>query len=165
MVALWLALFSSDPAAAQTKIAFINSQRLIAEAPGASEAQQSFQRDVTRYDTEIKNLEQALERARADLERQGAPANDAARQQRQREFQQRVTTYQDSVQKIQRTVQQRQQQLVSPIMTRISEAIEQIRKEGQYAMIFDVSAGAVISADPALDLTQRVLDRLRQNPR
>lgn len=152
-------------AAAQAKIGFINSQKLIAEAPGAAQAQQAFQRDVQRYESDIKTLEQSLERTRAELDRQGAPVSDAARQQRQRDFQQRLTAYQDSVQKVQRTVQQRQQQLVAPIMTRISQAIEAIRTEGQYAMIFDVSAGAVISADPSLDLTPRVLERLRRNPR
>ena len=157
---------AAAPVEAQTRLGFINSQRLIAEAPGAAEAQQTFQRDVSRYEGEIRNLEQELERTRAELERQqGSPASEAARQQRQREFQQKVGLYQDSVQKLQLTAQQRQQQLVSPIMTRISEAIEQVRKEGQYAMIFDVSAGAVISADPSLDLTNRVLERLRRTPR
>lgn len=154
------------PASAQAKIGFINSQKIIAEAPGAAEAQQAFKRDVSRYENDIKSLEQTLERTRAELARlPGGATNDAARQQREREFQQRVVAYQDSVQKIQRVVQQRQQQLVSPIMTRISEAIEAVRNEGQYAMIFDVSAGSVISADPALDLTNRVLERLRRSPR
>lgn len=153
-------------AEAQGRIGFINSQRLIAEAPGAAEAQQTFQRDVSRYEGEIRTLEQELERTRGELERQqGSPTSEAARQQRQRDFQQRVGVYQDSVQKLQQTAQQRQQQLVAPIMTRISEAIEQVRREGQFAMIFDVSAGSVISADPSLDLTNRVLERLRRTPR
>lgn len=153
-------------AEAQGRIGFINSQRLIAEAPGAAEAQQTFQRDVSRYEGEIRTLEQELERTRGELERQqGSPTSEAVRQQRQRDFQQRVGVYQDSVQKLQQTAQQRQQQLVAPIMTRISEAIEQVRREGQFAMIFDVSAGSVISADPSLDLTNRVLERLRRTPR
>lgn len=155
--ALFLAV---APDAAAQKIGFINSQELIQKAPGAAQAQQTFQRELTQYESGIKTLEQQLNQARADLQRQQGAA---ARQQQEQAFQQKLTQYQDSVQKVQQTIQQRQQQLVQPIMTRISQTIEQIRKEGQYAMIFDVSAGALISADPALDLTQQVLQRLGQS--
>ena len=46
-------------------------------------------------------------------------------------------------------------------MDRITEVIEAIREEGNYALILDVAAGSIISADPALDLTQQVITRLQ----
>jgi Skp family chaperone for outer membrane proteins len=45
-------------------------------------------------------------------------------------------------------------------MDRVNAAIEEIRAEGSYALIVDVSSGAVVAADPLLDLTQEVLARL-----
>jgi Skp family chaperone for outer membrane proteins len=39
--------------------------------------------------------------------------------------------------------------------------IEDVRREGNYALIFDTAAGAIITADPGLDLTDQVLERLR----
>ena len=62
---------------------------------------------------------------------------------------------------LEETAQQRQSELVGPIMNRILEVTEQIRQEGSYAMIFDASAGAMVTADPSLDLTAQVLERLR----
>jgi len=44
------------------------------------------------------------------------------------------------------------------------EVIEAVRKEGNYLMVFDVSgqANQIVAADTSLDLTQRVIDRLKQ---
>jgi Skp family chaperone for outer membrane proteins len=60
-------------------------------------------------------------------------------------------------------MQARQAQLVKPIMERVQSVIEAIRSEDGYAMIFDVGAqtNVVVSADKKLDLTDRVLARLK----
>jgi outer membrane protein len=60
-------------------------------------------------------------------------------------------------------MQTRQAQLVKPIMERVQSVIEAIRSEDGYAMIFDVGAqvSVVVSADKKLDLTDRVLARLK----
>jgi outer membrane protein len=145
-----------------TRFAFVNSQRILADAPGAREAQQSFEREMQRFRIEVDSLEQAIEQAQADLQRQQATLSPTVRQQRQQEIQQQFTVYQQRVQELERTAQRRQSELVEPVMQRISETIEAIRREGNYAMIFDASAGVLITADPALDLTERVLTRLQQ---
>jgi Skp family chaperone for outer membrane proteins len=46
-------------------------------------------------------------------------------------------------------------------MDKITAVIETMREEGNYALILDVAAGSIISADPSLDLTQEVLRRLQ----
>ena len=61
-------------------------------------------------------------------------------------------------------IQQRQQELFGPLNARIRAVIDGIRAEGNYAMIFDADAqgGGLISADPSLDITAKVLQRLQQ---
>jgi outer membrane protein len=145
-----------------TRFAYVNSQRIMAEAPGARDAQQAFEREMQRYRIEVDSLEQGLEQQQADFQRQQATLSPAARQQRQQEMQQQFITYQQRVGELERTAQRRQAELVEPVMQRISETIEALRREGNYAMIFDASAGALITADPALDITERVLTRLQQ---
>ena len=39
--------------------------------------------------------------------------------------------------------------------------IEAIREEGAYSLILDAASGSIVSADPALDLTQEVIARLQ----
>ncbi|TFG62604.1 MAG: OmpH family outer membrane protein, partial [Gemmatimonadales bacterium] len=55
---------------------------------------------------------------------------------------------------------QRQQDLLRPILERVSTVIETIRGERNYAMVFDISTEGVVAADPSLDITDLVKGRL-----
>lgn len=162
VLALVLVAFGVSPVAAQsTKFAYINSQKILAQAPGATDAQKTFESEMQRYRLQVDSLGKNLERQQQDLQRQESTLSAAARQQKQQALQQQFASYQQRVAELERTAQQRQAQLVEPIMKRVTEVIEVMRKEGGYAMIFDASAGSLITADPSLDLTDRVLARLR----
>ena len=157
-------LRSARPGQAQaqgTKFGYINSQKIMMEAPGAADAQKAFEQDMTKYRTEIDRMGREIETMQGDFEKQRSTLSETARQQRQQEIQTRVATYQQRVGELEQTAQRRQAELVQPIMKKISEVIEDIRREGSYSMIFDASAGALITADPSLDLTQRVVERLK----
>ena len=157
--------FGSEAAEAQApRLGYINSQRIMAQAPGTSEAQQAFEADMQRYQQELEQLESELETLQQNMERQQATLSQQQRQQRQQEMQEKFMAYQSRRTELEQTAQRRQQELVEPIMARISEVIEQMRRDDGYAMIFDAAAGAIITADPALDLTERVLERLRTAP-
>jgi outer membrane protein len=162
LAAATLGLSAPGTAEAQaTKFAYINSQKIMMEAPGAAVAQKAFEQDMTKYRGEIDKMGKEIETMQGDFEKQRSTLSEPARQQRQQEIQTRVVTYQQRVGELEQTAQRRQAELVQPIMKRISEVIEEIRKEGSYAMIFDASAGALITADPALDLTDSVVARLK----
>jgi outer membrane protein len=149
---------------AQAKLGYVNSQKLMAEAPGAAAAQQAFEREIAGYRTQVEALGKELERLQGDFEKQQSTLSEAVRKQRQQEFQQKFTQAQDSVQKLEQKAAQRQQQLgatLQPIMNRVKEAIEAVRKEGGFAMIFDAVNSGMVAADPTLEITDRVLARLR----
>jgi Skp family chaperone for outer membrane proteins len=50
-------------------------------------------------------------------------------------------------------------------MDEITEVIEELREQGNYALILDVAAGSIVSADPALDVTEEVIRRLNDRGR
>ena len=49
-------------------------------------------------------------------------------------------------------------------MDEITAVIEELREEGSYALILDVAAGSIVSADPTLDVTEEVIRRLGDRP-
>lgn len=156
----------ASPAEAQAaRLGFINSQRIMAEAPGTAEAQQAFEQDMDRYRTELERLETELETLQDNFERQQATMSPTVRQERQQEVNSKFLAYQQRRAELEETAQLRQEELVAPIMQRIGEVIEVIRTEGNFGMIFDVAGGPIIvAADPALDLTTQVIQRLRTIP-
>jgi outer membrane protein len=161
--AIALATLGVRPAAAQAgpKLGFINSQRIIAEAPSAQSARQTLEREMDGYRKEISQLEEQIQKMITDYEQKRSMLSADARtkqeeaiMQKQREAQQRAMQLEDQAAK-------RQNELVEPVMRQIQDVIDTIRDEGKYAIIFDVAAGGVIAADPTLDLTDQVLSRLR----
>ena len=156
------ALFvGAAPAAAQLKIGFVNSQRVLAEAPGVQQVQQTLQAEMTRLRAPLDSMEQRLNAANTAFQQQQATLTPAAREQRQNELQQQFAAYQQRGQQLQEQAQQRQAQLVQPVMQQINAAIEALRREGAFTLIVDSSQGGIVTVDPALDLTDRVLQRMR----
>jgi outer membrane protein len=154
-------LVGAAPAAAQIKIGFVNSQKILAEAPGVQQVQQTLQAEMTRLRAPLDSMEQRLNAANTAFQQQQATLTPAAREQRQNELQQQFQAYQARGQQLQEQAQQRQQQLVQPVMQQINGAIEVLRREGAFTMIVDSSQGGIVTVDPALDLTDRVLQRMR----
>lgn len=155
---------SGAEAQAAQKFAYINSQKILAEAPGSAQAQQTLQRESATYRTQADSMERDLQRLQDAFNSQQATLSATVKQQRQTELQQKFAAYQQRMNQLQQTAQQREAQLVEPIMKRIRDTIELIRKEGGYAMIFDAGSSGMVAADTTLDLTDRVLARLRATP-
>ena len=148
-------------AQAAGKIAYVNSERLFQEAPGAAEARTTIQREAEKYRAELAVLEDSIQNMYTDYQqKQVMLSPDAKKKQedaitaKQRSLEQRSTQYEQQIAR-------RQEELVKPIMDRINQALEDVRKEGGYALILDSARGSIIAADTTLDLTAQVLAKLR----
>jgi outer membrane protein len=158
-----LFMFGTSTLEAQTlRIGYIDSQAILALAPGAQEAQTEFEREMDRYRGELQRLGEELERLIQQYQQQQRNLTPEAREARELEIQRRQFAYEARLEEIDDEANRRRQALVEPILQRMSDAIEAIREEGDYALIFDTAARAIIAADPSLDLTETVLARLRQ---
>ncbi|MBM4184889.1 MAG: OmpH family outer membrane protein [Gemmatimonadetes bacterium] len=149
------------PAEAQTlKIGYINSQQILAGSAEAAAAQQQFDREMQGYQSEVQQLQQEITGMQQRLEQQQLTLSPEAKATREQQIQTRVTEYQTRTQQLQQLAEQRRDELIQPVMDRITVIIEGVREEGQYSLILDVAAGAIIAADTTLDLTPEVIRRL-----
>ena len=158
-----LALLAAAPASAQNsgRIAYINSQMILEQAPGAAEAAQQFDRDMARYRSEVEQLGTDLESLIQQYQQQQLTLSPEAKANREEQIRLKQGQYNQRLQELDQQAGLRQQELVQPIMDRITNVIEQIREEGNYALIFDVAAQSIVAADTTLDLTEEVVRRLQ----
>jgi outer membrane protein len=156
---------TAGPALGQTplKIGFINSQALLDQAPGAAAASQQFEQELGAMRAQLEPMANELDSLMSQFEAQSMTLSEEARRQRQQTIIQKQGELQQAANAMEQQAEQRRAALVQPIMDRISRTIEALRIEGAYHVIFDVAAGSIIAADPALDLTQEVLRRLQAN--
>jgi len=170
-IALFTSLIVAGTAAAQApqgtatpaKIAYINSAALLAQAPGRAEAEAQFDREVGVYRQQIQRMDDSLKTLVAAFDRDAAKMDSVAREAQRTSIGRREAEYQTRARGLDSTMQVRQAQLVKPIMERVQAVIEAIRTEDGYSMIFDVGnqTSVVVAADKKLDLTERVLARLK----
>lgn len=146
-----------------TKIGYINSALLLQQAPGRAEAEAQFDREVGVYRQQIQRMDDSLRTMMAAFDRDAPKLDSATREARRTTIGQREIEYQGRARGLDSTMQARQAQLVKPIMERVQAVIESIRSEDGYAVILDVGSqvSVVVAADKRLDLTDRVLARLK----
>jgi outer membrane protein len=154
---------ASQPTPAPAKIGYINSAQLLAQAPGRAEAEAQFDKEVGVYRQQIQRMDDSLRTLMAAFDRDAPKLDSATRETRRTSIGQKEVEYQQRARGLDSTMQARQAQLVKPIMERVQTVIEAIRAEDNYAVILDVGAqvSVVVAADKRLDLTDRVLARLK----
>ncbi|HUE77466.1 MAG TPA: OmpH family outer membrane protein [Longimicrobiales bacterium] len=140
---------------------FINSQRVMAEAPSVQQARAAMQQEMERLEAQITPLQQEYQRMAEDFQAQQGTMNGDVRRQRQQALMEKQQEIQQRAVQLEEEAQGKQQELLQPALEGINTVIDQLREERGYAFVFDVAAGGLVAADPALDITDEVLRRLR----
>ena len=145
------------------KIAYVNSQEIIAAAPGRAEAEAQIQKDMNSYRAQVKTMGDSLNALIASYTKSESTLSEPAKAAKQKEIQDKEAEYQQRVQGLEQKAQQRQAELIRPIMEKINGIIEKIRSEDGYAMVLDAGnqSGVVVAADSTLDITDKVIARLK----
>jgi outer membrane protein len=156
-----IALLARPAAGQGQKIGYIDSGHIISEAPGAKEAQATFEKDMARYKAELKSMEDSLKVLMSDYEAKQVMLSPDAKKTREEAIRQKQGAYQQRAAELEDQANRRQSELVEPIMTKLNKVLMDLRKEGNFAMIFDVAKGGVVAADSSFDLSGEVLTRLR----
>lgn len=162
-VALALVAGVAGSASAQSRLAFIRSSVLLEQAPGRADAEAQFDRETAGFREQIKRMSDSLNAMVGTFEKSQAGMAAAARDARGKEIRAREDGYRRRTQELEQKAQQRQGELVQPILDRIKQAIEDTRVEGGYAFVFnaDQQGGAIVAMDKNLDITDRVIAKLR----
>lgn len=158
------ATLNALPVAAQAplRVGYIDSQYILSETPGAQEAANQFETELTALRAQLQPAADSLDQMIQAYESQALTLSPEAKQRREQQIMERRESIQQRAGQLEAQAGQRRQELVQPVMDRISRVIEEIRVEGDYHIIFDSSAGSIIAADESLDLSEEVLRRLRE---
>lgn len=139
---------------------FLNSAEIIQSTPGAAEAQRTFDQEIADRRTELQEEAAVVDSLVRDYQQQEELLSPQAKEQKQQEIRSRQQALQTRRLEMESELGERQQELLQPILERVSGVIEEIRAERDYAMVFDISTEGVVAADPSLDITELVKSRL-----
>src|SRR5215207_4437301 len=167
-LALVITAAAAAPAFAQgaQKIAFVDSKVILSRAPGRQAAEDQFNKEMEASRGQVQKMGDSLQTMIADYQKAQATLAANVREQREAAIRKKQEDYQTRAGALDQQMQQRQMELVKPIMDQIRKVLDDIRQEDGYAFILDAGsdAGVIVAADRNLDLTEKVITRLKPVP-
>jgi outer membrane protein len=152
----------ATPTLAQTqKIGYLDSQRIIREAPGAEQVRTQIQQEMSRFEAQFKVLSDSVDKMVADYQQKSVTLSPEQKTKREQEIRQKTSELEQRAGQLREQVGMKQDSLMKPVMERVEKVIDEIRKEEGYAIIFDVASRAMVSADTTFDITTKVITRLK----
>lgn len=154
---------AQNAASASGRIAYVNPQALFENAPGRTEAEATFRRETETFRAELNRMSDAYNKLVADYQKEESKLAAADKERRQRTIEAKGDTLRLRQQQLEQQAGQRQNELMAPIMEAVRKVLEDIRVEDGYSMILSSEPGSspILAADKNLDITERVVARLK----
>ncbi len=151
-------------AAGQSRLGVINSQDIFEKSAEGKKAiaqlqaaDKKYTDDITRLDDQIKQLQNRLTSQRLTLTPEAAAGLQA-------DIQKKQTDRQRAVEDASRDMQGLQVKMVTKLQDELMPLIEQLRKDKDLDLIFDLAKPGVVFFDPAVDLTAELIRRYDAAP-
>lgn len=146
------------------KIAYVDSEQIIKQAPGYAEANAEFNRTAGVWQDSLEQKRTRLQGLYDEYKKQEVILSPEKKSERQDEILQLEGEIQQYFQVKfgpEGEARTRQTELMQPIIERVNRVIDQAREDLGYALIFDLNDGALVAGDPALNITDEVIRRLQ----
>ena len=148
--------FAAAPLLADTKIGFVNTERLLREAPLSIAAQKKLEREFSGRDQELQTMAKQARDLQAQLDKDGVTMSDSDRKSKERDLNNLNVELQRKGREFREDLNLRRNEELSQIQERARKAIQDIAK----AEKFDLIVEQAVYVDPKSDITDRVMKAL-----
>ena len=156
-VSLMLAsAFAVAPALAETKIGFVNTEKLLREAPLSVAAQKKLEREFAARQQDLQKLAKQARELQAQLDKDGVTMSDTERKNKERELGNHSRELQRQEREFREDLNLRRNEELGQIQERARKTIQEIAR----AEKFDIIIEQAVFVDPKSDITDRVMKAL-----
>jgi outer membrane protein len=162
LVAVLLLIGPVLPAAAQgeSKIGFVNTQRILREAAPAVRAQKKIEAEFAKRDQEMARMADQLKKLQDELERQGVTMAESQRRTKERDFGDLNREFQRRQREFREDLNQRRNEELAQVVEQANRVIRQIAEQEKFDIIFQDA----VYANARIDITDRVIKALEGKP-
>ena len=152
-----IALISFSAAVlAESKIGFVNSQKILNDAPQAARAKKKIEKDFEKRDQELQRIAKQLQGMQETLDKNAVTMAESERRSKEREFGELNRDFQRKQREFREDLSQRQNEEMAAIFERVNKIIKQIAEAEKYDIIFQEA----VYANPRIDITDKVIKAL-----
>lgn len=149
---------SSSLALAETKIGFVNSDKVMREAAPAVRAQKRLEKEFEKRDQDLQRIAKDLQTMQESLEKNGMTLAESDRKTKEREFNDLNREFQRRQREFREDLNLRQNEENAAVIEKANKAIKQIAESDK----FDLILQDVVWVSPRLDITDRVIKALSE---
>ena len=149
-------LFFSGVVLADSKIGFVNSQKILNDAPQAARAKKKIEKDFEPRDQELQRIAKQLKSMQENIDKNAVTMAEGERRTKEREFGDLNREFQRKQREFREDLSQRQNEEMAAIFERVNKIIKQLAEAEKYDIIFQEA----VYANPRIDITDKVIKAL-----
>ena len=149
-------LLASAPVSAEVKIGFVNSQRILSDAPQATKAKKKIEKEFEKRDQELQKVAKQLQTLQEGMEKNSVTMSETDRRNKEREFNDLNRDFQRKQREFREDLNLRQNEEMATIFERVNKVIKSIAESEKFDIIFQEA----VYANPRIDITDRVIKTL-----
>jgi len=160
IVAMSLGAAFSAPASAQTKIGFVNTERILRDSAPAAQASKRLESEFAKKQRDLQKLAAQLKKMQGDLEKNAVTMSDTQRRSKEREFNELNRELQRRDRDFRDEVNQRRNEEMAQLLDQANRVIRQIAEREHYDAILQDG----VYVNPRIDITDKVIKALEGKP-
>ena len=146
----------SQAAVADTKIGFVNSDRVMREAAPAVRAQQRLEKEFEKRDQELQRMAKDLKSMQEELEREAPTMAESDRRSKERALNDLNRDFQRKQREFREDLNPRRNEELASVLDKANRSVKQIAESENYDIIFQEA----VYANPKIDITDKVIKAL-----
>lgn len=151
------ALLLAAPAAAETKIGYVDFQRALNEVDEGKAAQGTLKKDFEEKQKQLDRDKIDLDRMQAEFEKQAAVLSEEARRDKAIEIQKRMAEAQGKLLGFQKELADRERIATRAIFDKMVAITREIADAEGVTMVFEKNDAGIVVAPASLDLTNELV--------
>jgi len=150
-------LLLAAPAAAETKIGYVDFQRALNEVDEGRVAQGTLKKDFEEKQKQLDKDKTDLDRMQAEFEKQAAVLSEEARRDRAIEIQKRMAEAQGKLLGFQKDLADRERVATRAIFDKMVAITREISDAEGFTLVFEKNDSGLVVAPSSLDLTNELV--------
>ncbi len=156
-IALASLLLASSVTLADTKIGFVNTEKLLREAPLSIAAQKKLEKEFSGREQELQKMAKQARDLQNQLDKDGVTMSETDRKNKERDLTNVNREFQRQSREFREDLNLRRNEELGHIQERARKVIIDIAKSEKYDIIIEQAA---VYVDPKSDITDRVMKAL-----
>jgi outer membrane protein len=148
--------FAAAPVLANTKIGFVNTEKLLREAPLSVAAQKKLEREFATREQELQKLAKQARDLQAQLDKDGVTMSESERKNKERDLANLNRDLQRQGREFREDLNLRRNEELGQIQERARKVIVDIAKAEKFDMVLEQA----VYVDPKSDITDKVMKAL-----